>query len=420
MAVSELSIHAQSNTDESKVMPYSLPGLLTVKDGQVITDKENWITSRRNEILQQFGKYMYGCTPDAGIHCSFEVTKIIPGAVAGKATIKLVTISLSNSRDTFQIPLVILLPAQAKKPVPLFLGMNFYGNHTICRDTTIPVTKNYVINNPQYHIFNNTATAASTGVEADQWQVDRILERGYGLATIYYGDVDPDFDDGFQNGIHPLFYKEGQKKPRPDEWGSIGAWSYALSRAMDYFEKDRDINSKQIAVIGHSRLGKTALWAGAQDQRFAIVISNNSGCGGAALSKRKFGETVKLINERFPHWFCGNFHAFNDKEELLPVDQHMLMGLIAPRPVYVASAEDDSWADPKGEYLSLYYAGPAYRLWGLPSFQSDTLPKVNTVLRAGNMAYHIRSGKHDITAFDWKQYLDFADLYFKPEKNPGK
>ncbi|MFW5760737.1 MAG: acetylxylan esterase, partial [Cyclobacteriaceae bacterium] len=295
-------------------------------------------------------------------------------------------------------------------PVPVFLGLNFYGNHTISADTFININQGWIRNNDDFGVVNNRATEKSRGVRVNRWPLQMIIDAGYGLATIYYGDLDPDKTNpiDWEDGIHPLFARQGQAEPDSNQFGAIGAWSWGLSRAVDYFETDDDIDNNHIALMGHSRLGKAALWAGAYDDRFSLVISNNSGCGGAALSRRQFGETIWRINNSFPHWFCKNFHTYNNNESALPVDQHMLLALIAPRPLYVASAEEDKWADPKGEFLSAFHASKVYELYGKRGLADDNMPAINQPLQDGSVAYHIRSGGHDVTDYDWEQYLKFA------------
>lgn len=396
------------NYEEAKIPKFTLPDPLVCVDGTKVTDAKTWKNKRRPELIKLFEKHVYGRAPEPPRKGNAGGSSEI--ALNGKAIRKQITISVERAEKEVKLHLLVYLPAKAKKPVPVFLGLNFMGNHSIHKDPGITLSKAWMRNRKDRGVVNNRATEKARGTSSSRWPIEMILSRGYGLATVYYGDIDPDFDDGFQNGVHSLFYKKGQK-PAPDEWGSIATWAWGLSRVMDYLAIDEEIDHKRVALLGHSRLGKTSLWAGARDDRFAIVISNNSGCGGAALSRRAYGETVERINTSFPHWFCDNFNKYNKNENKLPVDQHELIALIAPRPVYVASAVEDQWADPTGEHASCVGAHPVYKLLGTKGLPSMKKPEVNKPV-VGTIGYHLRSGKHDVTDFDWKQYLDFADRHY--------
>jgi hypothetical protein len=395
-----------ANYDESKVPSYTLPDPLTFNNGDKVLNEKDW-ERRRSGILKIFENEVYGISPAwKGEIIPVELSSKTD-ALGGIAIRREIQLTLKNGSRELSMVMLLYLP-RSSGPVPVFLGYNFGGNHTVTDEPGILLPNSWMRNNAGDGVANNRASEAGRGRAASAWQVKELISRGYGLATIYYGDADPDFDDGFKNGVHGLY----DLKPDGSSWGSIAGWAWGLSRAMDYIETLPAIDAKKVIVMGHSRLGKTALWAGATDTRFAVVISNNSGCGGAALSRRAYGETVGRINTSFPHWFCGNFNKYNEKEETLPVDQHQLLALIAPRPVYVASAEDDQWADPKGEFLSCVEASPVYMLLGTSGFPGVKMPVVNSPV-AGTIGYHIRTGGHAVTLYDWTQYLDFADRHLK-------
>lgn len=402
------------NYDESKVGSYTLPDALTLNDGTPVRDTAAWTRLRRPELLEHFAREVYGRTPagrPAGMH--WAVTSEDRAALGGKAVRKEITVWFSAGTAGPKMHLLLYVPAAAPKPVPAFLGLSFYGNHSVHADPGITLSTAWMRNSAEHATVNHRATEKSRGSHASRWQIEEVIARGYATATIYCGDLCEDRPEGLSADVAALFKTGGTEERAPDAWGAIGIWAWGLSRALDYLEHDADIDARRVAVHGHSRLGKAALWAGAQDERFALVISNESGCGGAALSRRNYGETVKRINTSFPYWFARNFRRYNDRESALPVDQHQLIALIAPRPVYVASAEGDKWADPRGEFLGAKEAEPVYALWGKKGLGVTDQPPVDTPVHGDGLAYHVRTGVHDITAYDWNQYLAYADRVLK-------
>lgn len=358
----------------------NLPQLLKTQSGTEVVTSEDWQKIRRPEIIELFKTNVYGRSPiDRPQDEHFEIVETDKMAMSGNATRKKVKIRFSGPGGNGNISLLVFIPNNTQLPVPAFVLICHRG-----QDNIDPSRK----------------------IKKDFWPAEEIVSRGYAAITFHVSDLDPDDDDGFNNGVHGVF--DGAP-PRPkDAWGTIAAWSWGASRVMDYLVTDPDINNKQIAIIGHSRGGKASLWAGALDERFALVISNESGCTGAALARRDVGESVASINKNFPHWFCENYNKFNNNEDDLPVDQHMLIALIAPRLAYVASAEDNFWADPVGEFLSCVYAEPVYALYGEQGLGTQSPPEVNIPIHDGRIGYHMRSGNHDLTKYDWKCYLDYA------------
>ncbi|MDB5248108.1 MAG: acetyl xylan esterase [Segetibacter sp.] len=390
---------------------YTLRDPLVMNNGNKVTGSKQWYSKRRKELIELFSHEMYGTSPARPANMTFKVFDVNKQALNGRATRKQVTVYFNGKTGGPQMDVLIYLPNNVPSPVPVILQLNFDGNHRINSDTGIRLSTSWM--EPKATgVVNNRATEASRGNASSGWDVDMILERGYGFATIYRGDIDPDYNDSFKNGVHSLY---PELQGRGNNFSTVGAWAWGLSRAMDYLQTDKDIDAKKVALFGFSRLGKAALWAGATDERFAIVISNQSGAGGAKLFHRGKGENIRRLCTVFPHWFCSNFRKYIDKDTILPFDQHMVISLIAPRPVYIASAEEDKNSDPEGEFYSALAADPVYRFLGTEGLPAKKMPALSEPI-PGRIAYHIRPGGHSIIQYDWEQYLHFIDKYFKKSK----
>lgn len=394
------------NYKESTLPAYTLPDPLRMRSGRPVRTRRQWLHRRRPELLSLFEREMFGRAPGRPEALHFEEIYRNEAALGGQALRKEVRVHFDTTGRHY-LRLMVYTPRNASGPVPVFLGINFKGNWAVSPETDIPLPTE-----EELKAYGRVETL-ERGAASARWPLESVLAAGYGVATFYRGDVDPDYDDGFENGVHPLFYRPGQDYPGPGEWGTIAAWAWGLRRAMDYLETDPDVDAAHVAVFGHSRLGKTALWAGAQDERFALVISNCSGNCGAALSRRRYGETILKVNEYRPQWFCDNFLKYNGREDDLPFDQHELIALCAPRPVYVVSATEDRNADPKGEFLAIRAASPVYRLFGLKGLDGVAMPAPDTPVGDGSLGYHIHTGAHTVLPYDWMQYIRFADRHFQ-------
>lgn len=371
------------NYYEEMVPAYTLPDLLVTTSGRKVATAKEWIKIRRPEVLELFRENIFGRVPETPYTKSFKIINEDKNAMDGAATLKQIDITIGSAGKSLVIHLILFVPNRVTKPVPAFLLIDNRGP-------------------------DNTDLARK--IKSEFWPAEEVIARGYAISVFSNSDVDPDNFDDFKNGVHGLLDRGVRK---PDAWGSLAAWAWGASRCMDYFETDKDINKKKVAVVGHSRAGKTALWAGAEDQRFSLVIGNESGAGGAALARRRYGETVARLNSAFPHWFCANYKKYAGNEDAMPVDMHMLLALTAPRALYLDCASDDLWGDPRGCYLALYKALPVFQLFDKNSVVPVIMPPLNKQVFSGHTGFHIRDGAHNMLLQDWKCFMDFADTVWK-------
>jgi dienelactone hydrolase len=389
-----------------------LPDPLVMFDGRPVTTKEQWYQQRRPELKALFQHYMYGYFPPAPKRIEADPKRVDRQCFGGKATKKEVTIKF-GPQGAPSIELLLVIPNHRKGPAPVFLGLNFCGNHTLLKDPSIALPKPWMPSSCP-GCKDHRATEAGRGTRVGVWSIEYVTDRGYAVATFYNGDVDPDKPD-FTDGVHPYYFKQGQTKPGPYDWGTIAAWAWGLQRAVDYLVTDKDIDKDRIAVVGHSRNGKTALLAAAFDERIALVIPHQAGCGGTAPSRGTVGESVKQINTSFPHWFDDEFTKFNDQVDRLPFDQHELIALVAPRPVLLTNAVEDTWANPAGQFEMLQAADKVYRFLGAGGLEADQMPPPGKLIDS-NLGYHIRPGRHSMGRQDWQVFLDFADKHLRPKR----
>jgi hypothetical protein len=398
------------NYDESRVGTYTLPDPLKLNNGKPVHDAKTWNQKRRPEIVQMFETQQFGRDPGRPADESFEVVEQGTPALNGKAIRKRVTIYLAKDKTWPKIELLMYLPAAARKPVPVLLSINFGAVSNALDD---PGVKPGEVWDPK----TNTRIPAVKGKGFGRLDVEPLLDAGFGVAAFYYGDVEPDYPTGFSNGIRARYLKPGQTQPAADEWGSIAAWAWGMSRVQDYLETDKSVDAYRVAIHGVSRLGKTVMWAGAHDQRFAAVIASCSGEGGAALSRRDYGETVAhlVAPTRFPYQFAINYQKYAQHVDQLPMDAHMLVALIAPRPLLLQTGDTDYWSDPKGEFLSAVAAGPVYALLGKDGLDTTAWPAAKQPI-LHDLGYSMHDGGHGMVASDWDVYIEFLKMHLHPER----
>jgi hypothetical protein len=400
------------NYDESKVGTYTLIDPLVLADGKPVRDTKTWETKRRPELVKLFETQQFGIAPGRPAGESFEVFDTGTPALNGKAIRKQIVIWLNKEKTGPHINLVEYLPAaraNAKKASPVLLSINFGAIQNAVDD---PGMRPIQVWDPK----TNKKIDASGARNFGRLNADILLDAGIGLATFYYGDVDPDYPEGLSNGIRATNLKSNTDRPG-DAWGTISAWAWGMSRVQDYFETDKAVDAKRVAIHGVSRLGKTALWAGAHDQRFAAVIASCSGEGGAALSRRNYGETIAHMTapSRYPYQFAANWAKYSGFPDTAPMDANLLVALVAPRPLLLQTGDTDFWSDPKGEFLSAVSAGPVWKLYGKQDLGTDVMPQAKEPI-LHDLSYEMHDGGHGMVPADWPVYVDFLKLHLHPER----
>lgn len=377
LLILSFSISYAQNYDEAKVPSYKLPDPLITTTGKVIRSTSDWEKIRRPELLRLFEENVYGVMPKDFDSIRFVIEQF-SSTMQAKAKLKRVMVRVWRDAHEVRIRMTMFVPAKLNGKVPVFLLINNRG-----KEITDPTRQQ----------------------PSEFWPAEALIDSGFAIAAFHVSDAAPDNAERYKEGVLQLYFDQLKNS---NSMKAIGAWAWAASRLMDYFQTDPDIDSKKVYVVGHSRGGKAALWAGAQDERFAMVFSNCSGNTGAAISRRRVGETIKRINTSFPFWFNDNYKKFNDNEDQLPVDQHLLLALIAPRPLYTTNATKDLWADPIGSYLSVKEATKIYRLYDSKLKLPVNPPATNTALLSAVTGYHIREGEHNLTLYDWNYFIQFA------------
>jgi len=386
-----------SNFDEAKVGAYSLPDPLVMNNGKPVTDAAAWAKVRRPELIALYEREIFGAVPAGAPKATFEVVSTDVAAMDGTAVRKHVVMRLGEGERAVKVNVVLLVPAKAAGPAPVVLHVLFADPPGVT---------------PPAAPTADGKAAAPRQTRSDVGPVAEILARGYAYATLRYTEIQPDAATTFGSGVMALAYVAGQTKPSPGEWGAITAWAWGASRVLDYLETDRAVDAKRVALVGHSRLGKMALWAGARDVRFAAVFASCSGEMGASLARRDFGESVDDVAANFPWWLVSTFPKYAGRWNDLPVDSHTVIALHAPRPVFVTGGTEDLWADPHGEFQALVAAGPVYRLLGKKDVGATVLPALDTPLIGGSLGFLYHTGKHTITDGDWKAFFEFAGRHF--------